>query len=53
LAPVIARIDGRHTLGEIARGTGLDWFALAPEWAPLSNRLAAFGLLNYSTLLRR
>lgn len=53
LAAVIARIDGRRTLGEIARATGQDWFALAPKWAPLSNSLAAFGLLNYSTLLRR
>jgi SAM-dependent methyltransferase len=53
LAPVIARIDGRHTLGEIARATGQDWFALAPRWTPLSSNLAAFGLLTYSTLLRR
>jgi hypothetical protein len=50
---VIARIDGRHTLGEIARATGQDWFALAPRWTPLSSNLAAFGLLTYSTLLRR
>jgi hypothetical protein len=53
LAPVIARIDGRHTLDEIARGAGADWFALAPAWGKLSDAMSAYGLLMYSGLLRR
>ncbi|MDG4648497.1 class I SAM-dependent methyltransferase [Roseibacterium sp. SDUM158017] len=53
LAPIIARINGRRTLDEIARASGTDWFALAPRWTPLSERLSSFGLLNYSGLYRR
>jgi SAM-dependent methyltransferase len=53
LAPVIARVDGRATLGEIAKAAGRDWFALAPGWAQVSAALTACGLLVYSDLLRR
>jgi SAM-dependent methyltransferase len=53
LAPVLARIDGRATLEEIARAAGGDWFALAPEWGRLSVALTAYGVLMYSGLLRR
>jgi SAM-dependent methyltransferase len=53
LAPVIARIDGRSTLEEIAKAAGGDWFALAPVWGRVSEALTAYGVLMYSGLLRR
>jgi len=53
LAPVIARIDGRATLEEIARAAGGDWFAIAPAWGKLSEALTAYGVLLYSGVLRR
>jgi SAM-dependent methyltransferase len=53
LAPVIARIDGRATLEEIARVAGGDWFAIAPAWGKLSEALTACGVLLYSGVFRR
>jgi len=53
LAPVIARIDGRATLEEIARAAGGDWFTLATTWGKLSGALTACGVLLYSGVLRR
>jgi hypothetical protein len=52
LAPVLARIDGRATLEEIARrraATGSRW----RRWGRLSEALTAYGVLMYSGLLRR
>ncbi len=50
-APLIARIDGRHTLGDIAAGQG--WLAFAGTWAPVHRGLTGFNLLHYSTGVRR
>jgi SAM-dependent methyltransferase len=53
LAPVIARIDGRASLEEIAQASGSGWFGLAPGWGRVSAALTARGLLVYSGLLGR
>jgi SAM-dependent methyltransferase len=53
LAPVIARVDGRSTLDEIAKAAGGDWFTFAPAWVKLSEALTAYGILTYSGILRR
>jgi SAM-dependent methyltransferase len=53
LAPLLARIDGRTSLEEIARAARTDWFAVAAGWAQVSAALAGCGLLVYSDLLRR
>ena len=50
-APLIARIDGRRTLGEIAAGH--DWLGFAAAWAPVHRGLTGFNLLHYSTGARR
>lgn len=50
-APLIARIDGRRALGEIAAGQ--DWLAFAAAWAPVHRALTGFNLLHYSTGARR
>ena len=49
-APMIARIDGRRTLGEIA---GRDWLAAASGWAKVDRALTGFNLLHYSAGARR
>jgi SAM-dependent methyltransferase len=53
LASVLARIDGRATLDEIAKAAGTNWFALAPAWGKLSEAMTAYGVLMYSGVLRR
>lgn len=53
LAPVIARIDGRRTLEEIARTTRGTWLALAGDWGKFSKTATKFGVMMYSGLLRR
>jgi SAM-dependent methyltransferase len=50
-APLIARIDGRRSLGEIARGQ--DWLAFGAVWGPVHRALAGFNLLHYSIGARR
>ena len=45
-APLIARIDGRRSLGEIAGGT--DWLAFAGQWGPVHRGLTALNFLHYS-----
>ena len=50
-APLIARIDGRRTLGQIAAGQ--DWLAFSAAWAPVHRALTGFNLLHYSTGARR
>ncbi len=49
-APLIARIDGRRTLGQIA---GRDWLAAGTAWAPVHRALTGFNLMHYSTGARR
>ncbi len=50
-APLIARIDGRRSLGEIA--TGRDWLGFGAAWAPVHRALSGFNLLHYSVGARR
>jgi SAM-dependent methyltransferase len=50
-APLIARIDGRRTLGQIAAGQ--EWLAFSAAWAPVHKALTGFNLLHYSTGARR
>lgn len=52
-APLIARIDGRRSLGEIAAAQRLDWFAFAAAWAPVHRGLTGFNFLHYSRGARR
>ncbi|MEM9045051.1 MAG: class I SAM-dependent methyltransferase, partial [Pseudomonadota bacterium] len=47
-APLIAQIDGRAPLEQIARSAGLDWMAFMQIWGPVSRELTAFNLLHYS-----
>ncbi|MEO0992705.1 MAG: class I SAM-dependent methyltransferase [Pseudomonadota bacterium] len=47
-APLIARIDGRRSLGQIAEAVGRDWMAFAPAWSPVQRELTAVNLLHYS-----
>ncbi|MGF1501595.1 MAG: class I SAM-dependent methyltransferase [Paracoccaceae bacterium] len=47
-APLIARIDGRQTLGQIAEALGLDWVAFGAAWAPVHRELTGFSILHYS-----
>jgi SAM-dependent methyltransferase len=50
-AALIARVDGRRSLGEIAGGHG--WLAFAAAWAPVHRALSGFNLLHYSIGARR
>ncbi|MCF6315960.1 MAG: class I SAM-dependent methyltransferase [Marinosulfonomonas sp.] len=50
-APLIALIDGRRSLGEIARGGRMDGFAFNAAWGPVHRALTGQGLLLYSRLL--
>lgn len=47
-APLVAAVDGRRTLDEIARLTGVDSFAA--RWAPVERELTGWGMLLYSGL---
>ena len=49
-APIIARINGRSTLGEIAVTARLDPIAFSAAWKPAERALAGWGLLWYSRL---
>jgi len=51
-APLIAAIDGKRTLAEIAQRAGVDAIAFASLWAPVERQLGDHGLLVYSTILR-
>jgi len=48
-APLIAGIDGRRRLADIARAAGLDHFAFQARWRPVHAALAGWGLLLYGT----
>ena len=50
-AGLIARIDGRASLGQIAAGQ--DWMAFSAAWAPVHKALTGVNLLHYSTGARR
>lgn len=51
-APLLAAIDGRRSLAEIARATGSDPIAMASLWAQIERDLGDHGLLLYSSILR-
>ncbi|MBF9036597.1 methyltransferase [Rhodobacterales bacterium HKCCE2091] len=48
----LTHVDGRKTLAEIARASGLDPIEFASIWRPLSDALTQYGLMYYSRLLR-
>ncbi|MEM8842609.1 MAG: class I SAM-dependent methyltransferase [Pseudomonadota bacterium] len=52
-AQMIAAIDGKATLGEIAGRSGLDWIAFLQHWGGVSRNLTGFNLLHYSKGARR
>ncbi len=52
-APLIARIGGGRSLGDIAAGLGLDWLAFGAAWGPVHRALGGFNLLHYSRGARR
>ncbi|ETX30190.1 class I SAM-dependent methyltransferase [Roseivivax isoporae] len=52
-ARLVAGIDGRRTLAEIAAGAGVDPLAFGTLWRPVEAALVPWGLLLYSGLLRR
>lgn len=47
-APLIAAIDGKRSLAQIAARAGLDPFAFHGRWAPVHKALADWGLLLYA-----
>ena len=51
-APLIARVDGRRSLAEIASDTGTDPIGMGALWGPVEAEMTGWGLLRYSTLLR-
>jgi len=51
-APLIAAIDGRRTLDEIAARTGADPIAFGAAWGKVEARLAPWGMLLYSSIMR-
>ncbi len=52
-APLIARIGGGRSLGQIAGAAGLDWLGFAAAWAPVHRALTGFNVLHYSRSGRR
>ena len=51
-APLIAAVDGRRSLAEIAQAARLDPMQAGALWAPVERELGDWGLLLYSGLLR-
>lgn len=51
-APLIAAIDGRRTLDEIAARCGTDPIAFGAAWGTIEARLVPWGMLLYSSVLR-
>ncbi|WP_103764876.1 class I SAM-dependent methyltransferase [Roseovarius confluentis] len=51
-APVIAAIDGRRNLQQIAAQTGLDPISFGGLWTKVEKTLLPWGLLVYSNVLR-
>ncbi|MAS45306.1 MAG: methyltransferase [Rhodobacteraceae bacterium] len=51
-APLLARIGGGRSLGDIAKGAGLDWFAFAQAFGPAVRALTGVNLLRFSKGLK-
>jgi len=51
-APLIAAINGRRSLTEIAQYTGTDPIGMGELWAKIEQATVPWGLLLYSTLLK-
>jgi hypothetical protein len=49
-APLIAAIDGRRSLAQIAQAARVDPLAFGGLWAPVERELVAWGLMLYSGL---
>ena len=52
-APLIALIDGRRSLAEIAAQTGTDPIGMGALWGRIERDLGDFGMLLYSNILRK
>ncbi|MBY8975485.1 class I SAM-dependent methyltransferase [Rhodobacteraceae bacterium NNCM2] len=52
-ARLIGGINGKATLGDMARQSGLDWIVFLQHWGGVSQALAGFNLLHYSKGARR
>lgn len=52
-APLIAGVNGKRTLAEIAKGAGLAPLAFGRLWAQVDAVLVPWGLLLYSDILRK
>ncbi len=52
-APLIAAIDGRRDLSQIAQSAGLDTLAFGALWTPVEKELCDWGLMLYSDLGKR
>jgi hypothetical protein len=50
---LIAAIDGRRSLQEIAQATGTDPIGMGALWSRVERELSDYGLLVYSSILRR
>lgn len=50
-APLIAAINGRRSLAQIAQATSQDPIAMGATWGKVDAKLAPWGLLLYSSLL--
>lgn len=51
-APLIASVDGRRSLAEIAAAAGMDPIAMGALWSRIERELGAWGLLLYSGVRR-
>lgn len=51
-APLIAAIDGQHSLAEIGARAGVDPVAFGALWSRIEARLLPWGMLLYSSVLR-
>jgi len=51
-APLIAGVNGRRSLAEIAQNAGIDPFRFAALWRTVEGELGGWGSLYYSGLLR-
>jgi SAM-dependent methyltransferase len=52
-ASLLAAIDGRRTLNEIAAATGTDPIRMGALWGRIEAELGGWGMLLYSSILRR
>ncbi len=51
-APLIAAIDGRRSLAQIAQVTGTDPISMGATWAQIETELTGWGALLYSSILK-